>query len=78
MAEPIEMPFRLWTRVGRGKHVLHGVRWHNLTNTIEPPVCGDDATLCQITLTTCYYDDILATKFVSLVAYQKRKLSLRA
>jgi len=24
MAEPIEMPFGLWTGVGRRKHVLHG------------------------------------------------------
>jgi len=23
-AEPIEMPFRVWTRVGRVKHVLDG------------------------------------------------------
>jgi len=25
-------------------------------NAIEPPVCGGDAALCQITLTTCYYE----------------------
>jgi len=24
LAEPIEMPFGLWTRVGRRKHELHG------------------------------------------------------
>jgi len=27
----------------------------NLANTIAPSVCGGDAALCQITLTTCYY-----------------------
>jgi len=32
------------------------VRAHcrHLANTIEPPICGGDAALCQITLTTCY------------------------
>ena len=30
MAEPIEMLFGLWTRVGRRKHVLHG-------GTLAPP-----------------------------------------
>ena len=25
MAEPTEMPFGIWTRVGPRKHVLHGV-----------------------------------------------------
>jgi len=29
--------------------------WCHLANTIEPSVCGGDAVLCQITLTTCYY-----------------------
>jgi len=30
-----------------------GAHWHHLQNTTEPPACGDDAALCQITLTTC-------------------------
>jgi len=30
-----------------------GAHWRNLGNTIEPSVCGGDAVLCQITLTTC-------------------------
>jgi len=25
-----------------------------VTNTIEPSICGSDAALCQITLTTCF------------------------
>ena len=31
-----------------------GAHWRLLANTIEPSVCGGDAVLCQITLTTCY------------------------
>jgi len=43
-AEPIEMPFGLWTRVGPGNHVLHGgTHWCNLANTIEPYMCSGDA-----------------------------------
>jgi len=54
MAEPIEMPFGLWTRVVQRKHVLHGGGvLHHLANTSEPSVYGSDAALCQITLTTC-------------------------
>jgi len=36
MAEPIEMPFELWSRLGRRKHVLDwDAHWRNLANTIE-------------------------------------------
>jgi len=38
-----------------------GVDWRQLANTTEPPVCGGDAALCQITLTTCYYPHLLQT-----------------
>jgi len=31
-----------------------GTHWLNMVNTIEPCVCGGDAALCQITLTTCF------------------------
>jgi len=66
MAEPIELPFGLWTRVGRRKHKLNHIRqvapmcqhgrahWHHLANKIELSICGSDVVLCQITLTTCY------------------------
>ena len=47
-AEPIEMPFGLWTRVGRRKYVLHGAHWRHLANTIEPSLCGGDAVLCRL------------------------------
>jgi len=29
--------------------------WGHLANTSQLSVCGGDAVLCQITLTTCYY-----------------------
>jgi len=31
-----------------------GAHWRSLVNTIGPSMCGGDAALCQITLTTCY------------------------
>ena len=42
----------LWTWVHRKKHVLHGSTLANVTDT---SMCGDDATLCEITLTTCFF-----------------------
>jgi len=58
-AEPIEVPFGLWSRVGPRKHVLDwgSALWRNLANTIESSMCGDDAAFCQITSTTCYHHD---------------------
>jgi len=54
MAEPIDMLFGLWTRVGPGKHVLRwGTHWRHMANTTEPSVCGGDASFCQIALITC-------------------------
>ena len=32
-----------------------GAYWRRLANAIETSVCGGDAALCQITVTTCYY-----------------------
>jgi len=41
-----------------GNHFLAfyiwGAHWCDLANTTEPSVCGGDAALCQVTLTTCY------------------------
>jgi len=52
-AQPIEMPFGIPNRVGPGKQILDaGAHWRHRANTAEPPVCGGDATLCEITLTT--------------------------
>jgi len=54
MAKPIEMPFGLWTQVGRRKHVLDGGGLMQTANMTEPSVCGGDAALCQITLSSFY------------------------
>jgi len=63
-AEPIDLPFGLWTWVCRRKHNFnricqlapmcqHGkAHWHHLAYAIEPSVCVNDADLCQNTLTT--------------------------
>ena len=32
-----------------------GAQWRHLKNTTKPSMCGGDAALCQISLTTCYY-----------------------
>jgi len=32
---------------------IWGAHWRRLKNTTEPSMCGGDAALCQITLTTC-------------------------
>jgi len=65
MAEPIDLPFGLWTLVGRRKHKFsrsrqvatmcpHGrVHWRHLADTTEPSVWSDYAVLRHITLTTC-------------------------
>jgi len=57
MAEPIDLLFGLWTRVGRKKHKFNHIRqaapmcphgrthWRHLANTIELSVCGGDAVL---------------------------------
>ena len=34
---------------------IRDAHWRYLANTTEPSMCGGDAALCQITLTTCYY-----------------------
>ena len=65
MAEPINLLFGLWTRMGRKKHEFNRIhqvapmcphgRAHSRHHTIEPSACGGDAFLCQITLTTCFF-----------------------
>jgi len=51
-AVSIEMQFWMLSPVGPGND--GSVHWRNLANTTEPSVCGGDAALCQITMTTCY------------------------
>ena len=41
---------------------IWGAHWRHLKNTTEPSMCGGDAALCQITLTTC---SMLGVLFVS-------------
>jgi len=60
MAEPIEMPFGLWTRMGPRKHVLGGV--HNGATWRIPENCPYEVAMrpfCQITLTTCFLLSLL-------------------
>jgi len=55
-AEPIEMLFGMWTRVGPKKHALDGTaHWRHLAYTTEPSMCGGDTALRQITLTTYFF-----------------------
>jgi len=46
-AEPIEMPFGMWTWVGPRKHKFDGgAHWRNLVNMTEPSMSsGDEAFL---------------------------------
>jgi len=51
----------------------HGkAHWRHLANTIEPSVCGGDAVLRQIILTTCYiyvqsvYQEFFSSSFRAL------------
>jgi len=65
-AELIDLPFRLWTPVGRKKNKFnricqvasmcpHGrAHWRHLVNLVELSICSSDAVFGQITLTTCY------------------------
>ena len=54
-AEPIEMSFGLWIRVGSRNHVLdEGEHWRNLADVTEPSMCDGHAAFSQISLTTCY------------------------
>jgi len=37
---------------------IRGAHWRHLKNTTEPSMCGSDAALCQITLTTCFEETV--------------------
>jgi len=64
MAELIDLSFGLCTQVCVVVPMCPHWRahWRHPANTIEPPVCGSDAALCQITLTTCLYWSECGTK----------------
>jgi len=56
-----------------------GAHWHQPANTTEPFVCGGDAALCKITLTTCYYcyvlDPVLSSQGRKNYAMQRKMSS---
>jgi len=57
-AEPIEMLFGVWTRVGPGNHVLNvGAHCRHLANMIEPSMYSGDAAFWQSTLVLSKYFD---------------------
>jgi len=47
-------PAPVWCRCWLGC-TRRSAHWHQLVNTIDPPVCGGNAALCQITLTAARY-----------------------
>ena len=47
---------------------IWGVHWRHMANTTEPSVCGGDAALCQITLTTCSHWPHTMTTFLISVS----------
>jgi len=53
MAERIQMPFGLWSRVGRRKHVLHGEHIDTTWQIQLNHPCATAMRSYQITLTTC-------------------------
>ena len=46
---------------------IWSAHWRYLANTTEPSMCGGDATLCQITLTTCYYQRLYSCYSVTFM-----------
>jgi len=42
-----------------GPGEAQGAHWRYLANTIEPSMCGGNAALRQITLTTCWSSSLL-------------------
>jgi len=54
-AEPIGMPFEMWTRVNPKKHALDGsIHLRHVAKTIEAPICGGDAAFLSN-----YFDNLL-------------------
>jgi len=49
MAEPIDLPFGLWTPLGRRMHKFNRIRQvAPMANTIEPSVCGGDVAYIKL------------------------------
>jgi len=48
-AEPIDMPFELWTQVGPRNHVLGGdARWRHLANKTESSMRSGDVVFFKL------------------------------
>jgi len=89
MAELIDLQFGLWTLVSRRKHNSNRVRqvapmcpdgmthWLHLANMSEPSICGGDAAVCQITLTTCFLCYFLRLKVTIKVWVQLALLNVK-
>ena len=54
---------------------IWGAHWRHLVNTTEPSMCGGDAALCQITLTTCFIN-FWATVCKTMLSDRCRVLSV--
>jgi len=55
-AEPLEMSFEVWARVGPRKHVLDGVRINATCRILlNRPCAAAMWPFCQITLTACLF-----------------------
>jgi len=54
MATNFGTQFSIIAITGSMAFCISGAHWRHLANTTEPSVCGGDAALRQVTLTTCY------------------------
>jgi len=62
MAEPIELPFGMMSRVGSRIHVPDAsAHWRHLVNATEPSVCSDEVVICM----SNYYDHLLTLLYLS-------------
>jgi len=56
MAEPIDMPFGIWTQFGPSEAFIRCIaHWCCLANTIELSMCDGDVPRSQITLIVTFY-----------------------
>jgi len=59
MAEPIDLLFGLWTRMGQSKDVHGDAHWRGLTNTTEPSVWGGYAAFLSN-----YFDQLFILELI--------------
>jgi len=69
MAEPIKMPFGVWTRVCPRKYVLdEDTHWRNLANTIASSMCGGDTAFLSN-----YFDHLFVLLTTLTMAHNHRE-----